>query len=804
MLTYAIESIYLDHAGSALCPKSLMDRFAADMTSNLFGNPHSASQSSQLSTARIEDIRLRVLDFFKADPAAFDVVFVANATAGIKLVMEAFRAYRHGFVYGYHQEGHTSLVGVRQCALASRCLDDADVDRWLLGIDSLVEEELDSPLQLFAYPAQSNLTGRRLPLSWVERIREMASGSPLGTYTLLDASSLVSTSPLDLSNASTAPDFTVLSFYKIFGFPDLGALIVRKESGKILKHREYFGGGTVDMVLCGKEQWHVPKAESIHESLEDGTLPFHSIIALDSAMDVHEELYESMDQIAKHTTYLAKKLYDGLSSLRHNNGETVCEMYSRGFQTSGCQTQGPIVAFNVRNIHGAWVSNIEFEKLASVRKFHVRTGSHCNPGGIASSLGLEPWEMRRNFSAGFKCSGETDIYFGKITGMIRASIGAMSTLSDVESFVSFVTEFYVEKDIPKSNFENTINSLENERDGLVVESLMIYPIKSCGGFKIPPDQEWEVRPEGLAWDREWCLVQRGTGQALSQKRHPKMVLIKPIIDFEAGILRIRYNGDRSISVPDEVSVPLSYNPTVYESAHDVKSSCSKVCGDAIIAQSYSDQTINDFFTRILDTPCVLTRFPAGGSGSTTRHTKAHMQKHQRSRKPTQPESTAIPGAFPDPPTPPDSDTESCKRPILLSNESPILALNRSSLDALNTEIERTGGKLPSASVFRANIILASPFSTLSNRPYSEDHWERLRIGHEEYQMLGSCRRCHMICIDQETGVKDEEPFVTLAKTRRFDSKIFFGSHMCHTPSVTGTKEHQRPTIKVGDKVSVLK
>jgi hypothetical protein len=38
----------------------------------------------------------------------------------------------------------------------------------------------------------------------------------------------------------------------------------------------------------------------------------------------------------------------------------------------------------------------------------------------------------------------------------------------------------------------------------------------------------------------------------------------------------------------------------------------------------------------------------------------------------------------------------------------------------------------------------------------------------------------MICINQETGEKDEEPFVTLAKTRRFDSKIFFGSHICHT------------------------
>jgi molybdenum cofactor sulfurtransferase len=40
-----------------------------------------------------------------------------------------------------------------------------------------------------------------------------------------------------------APDFTCLSMYKIFGFPDLGALVVRKDSGHILTLRKYFGGG---------------------------------------------------------------------------------------------------------------------------------------------------------------------------------------------------------------------------------------------------------------------------------------------------------------------------------------------------------------------------------------------------------------------------------------------------------------------------------------------------------------------------------------------------------------------------------
>jgi molybdenum cofactor sulfurtransferase len=765
------------------------------MMSNLYGNPHSASPSSQLSTNRIEDIRLKALRFFNADPDEFDLIFVPNATAGIKLVMEALRDCDGGFKYGYHRDAHTSLIGVRENATSSRCLVDAEVESWLSGKKDLVDEDASSKISLFGYPAQSNMDGRRLPLCWASRARE--GNSPTATtYTLLDASAFVSTTQLDLSNANQAPDFIVLSFYKIFGFPDLGALIIRKESGAILRERRYFGGGTVDMVLCVKEQWHVPKAQSLHESLEDGTLPFHNILALDAAISSHKQLYGTMDQISKHTAFLAQKLHDGLAALRHSNSEPVCLMHSHGFRSkSSSHMQGAIVAFNLKTSHGAWVSNTEFEKLAAVRKFHVRSGGLCNPGGVAACLSLEPWEMRRNFSSGFKCSGEADINHGKITGVIRASIGAMSITSDVEAFISFVEEFYCEKGAPLPHSPPSITGIHSH---ILVESLTIYPIKSCGGFQIPVGTDWEVRPEGLAWDREWCLIHRGTGQALSQKRHPRMALFRPMIDFEDGSLHVRYHGTLPPNLPEDVSIPLSENPAFYNSAESSKPVSSRVCGEAVVTRLCAKKETNKFFSEILGVPCILARFPAGGSGFSTRHSKAHMQKHQR---PTTSFVPDVPGTFPSLPTPPDSDSEVQKRPILLSNESPILAINKTSLDALNEEIIQNGGKPASASVFRANIVLV-PANPQRPRPYTEDHWTSLRIGGQDFQMLGSCRRCHMICVDQDTAEKNEEPFVTLAKTRRFDSKIFFGSHMCHIPSKGATREGQYPTIRVGDVVEV--
>ncbi|SPQ18230.1 3dbc00f9-fe5c-4635-b5dc-305979b4254a [Thermothielavioides terrestris] len=699
-------SVYLDHAGTTIYAKSLMERFARDMASNLFGNPHSASASSQRSTARIEDIRLRVLRFFNADPAEFDLVFVANATAGIKLVADALRA------------------------------------------------------------------------------------SPDG-------------------RADAAPDFTVLSFYKIFGFPDLGALLVRREAEDVFESRRYFGGGTVDMVVCLKEQWHAPKRQFLHERLEDGTLPIHNIIALDAALDVHKQLFGSMRDIAAHTSFLLRRLYRGLQSLRHGNGEPVCALYSAHADgTEMSAASGPVIAFNIRNSLGAWVSLTEVEKLAVLKGFHIRTGGVCNPGGIASALGLEPWEMKQNFSSGFRCGTENDIMAGKPTGVIRVSLGAMSTISDVDSFVNFVAEFY--RDVSPASRMSKPMPQPQSTPRLYVHSISIYPIKSCGSFQIPPDVDWEVRPEGLAWDREWCLVHQGTGQALNQKRHPKMALIRPRLDFERGELRVRFAGEVPAHLPQEVSIPLSKNPSLFHSPV-ARSRTSRVCGEEVEVRTYSLSEINGFFSDVLGVPCLLARFPPGGQGKSMRHSKAHLQKHQVSL-PHPSRGSLLPGSFP--PSPPDSDTERVvSRRILLSNESPILAITLPSVDALNQDIQAAqadSARKVSPAVFRANIVIGpDPGHPEGLPPYAEDSWSGVRIGRQQhgFEMLGACRRCHMVCIDQETAEKSEEPFVTLSKTRRFDGKVFFGVHMCYHNSVADqgggpglTAEAQFPTVRVGDVV----
>ena len=470
-LTY-LDVTYLDHAGTTLYARSLVDQVSRDLSSNLFGNPHSQSPSSLLSTHRIDDARTSTLRFFNADPGHFDLIFVQNATAAIKLVAEGLaehaRQQERSLWYGYHATAHTSLVGVRELATGgSHCfIDDDEVERWISVRKSISaghsEASTTKTINLFAYPGQSNLNGRRLPLSWSGHIRgEQEKGKEQETYVLLDASALVTTAQLDLSDHLKAPDYVALSTYKIFGYPDLGCLIVRKSCGKVLTQRRYFGGGTVDMVVNGQQRqdWHATKQDPLHEALEDGTPPFHSIVALSHAIGTHRNLYGSMACISSYTSQLVKTLFDGMTRIRYPNGTWLCQVYhDPRLSTYGDpMTQGPTIAFNIRRSDGSFIGKSYVEQLAISEGIHLRTGGVCNPGGIAAALELGPSELRENYEEGLRCGNGIDELNGKPTGIIRVSLGAMSNVKDVEKMLRFL-EGFTRQEKPPSVSEKVVYS----------------------------------------------------------------------------------------------------------------------------------------------------------------------------------------------------------------------------------------------------------------------------------------------------------------------------------------------------------
>ncbi|KAM4705057.1 molybdenum cofactor sulfurase [Rhinophrynus dorsalis] len=290
---------YLDNVATPLFPQSLLERFMSDLSENVYGNPHSQNLSSRLTHDTIEHVRYRILQHFNTTMEYYTIIFTAGSTSAIKLVAEAFpwtpgSSDNAGSHFCYLTDNHTSVIGIRGKTKKINVSAVPITPEEMLIFESLASEskyqhEIQSISHLFCYPAQSNFSGTKYPLSWISKVQSgkcLPSKTPGNWFVLLDTASYVSTSPLDL--AKYQPDFVTISFYKIFGFPTgLGALLVSNRMAHRLR-KYYFGGGTAAAYLSG-EDFYVPK-ESLTDRFEDGTVSFLDIIALKHGFDVLEKL----------------------------------------------------------------------------------------------------------------------------------------------------------------------------------------------------------------------------------------------------------------------------------------------------------------------------------------------------------------------------------------------------------------------------------------------------------------------------------------------------------------------------------
>ncbi|ORY80683.1 pyridoxal phosphate-dependent transferase, partial [Leucosporidium creatinivorum] len=746
------ETVYLDHAASAPAPPAAVQAFLGDISTTLYSNPHSRSPSSAQTGIAIDRIRSRVLaELFglsSENSKEWDVVFTAGATASLKLVGDGFR-WQEGARFRYLKQSHTSLVGIRGLALAGGAQVEAlEAEEMLKGW--LREEGRPN---LVAYPAQCNATGSRLGLELGRRIKRRSPDTAI----LLDAAAYLSTSVLDLGSIplEEAPDFVACSFYKIFGWPTgLGALVVKRFSAHLLND-PYFGGGTVQGLSTDAPFW-VSRRRSpgqnppVHERLEAGTLPFLDIISLGHALDTHLRLYHSHSLVSAHTSSLSRLASHQLSLLRHANGTPVVQQH----RFLSLEAPGSTIGFSLLDSAGLHVGHVHLERLATINGFQLRTGGLCNTGAWTSAMGLTDEDLLKLHEKGRACWDDEEFDdLHRPLGIARISFGASSQLSEVLAFIDFIRRFFTET-------EDAIMLSEPSRplvqSPIRLERLTVYPIKSCAGQSV---SSWEIAPTGLAYDREWMLVDSRTGSALSQKRWPRMVLIHPHIDLSRQTL--------TITAPEmhDLILPLTPPPTSCS-----PSSEAQLCGDTV-SVTHVSSTADEWFSTFLGTSCELHRFASSSSPDTpSRH-----------------------GQFDGPP-----------QPLLLSNESPFLLISSSSTRQLNEWIKSETHAPPiQAACFRANFQLSEGEGENAGgvEPFFEDRIDLIRIGGEFFQALGPCRRCLMVSIDQDTGLKTSEPFSTLARKRKSSKcRINFGTHLIWRKDLS---KSGKPVVREGDTAVIV-
>lgn len=422
--------VYLDYTGSALYPESLVRAHADALCGSVLGNPHSRNPTSRAATEMVESVRGRVLEFFDGDAGEYEVVFTSNATGSLKLVAEAF-GFAPGSRFVLTADNHNSTLGIREYARAR----GAEIRYVPLGADlriDSVRERLEGapsgPPHLFAFPAQSNFSGVKHPLSWIEE----AQG--LGYRVFVDAAAFVPTSRLRLREAR--PDFACISFYKMFGFPTgVGALLARKEALAELR-RPWFSGGTVRFASA------TPGVELLYSTgrgFEDGTLNFLGILAVRDGLDFLDSI--GVDRITDRVRTLTGKLLGAMTGVRHGDGSQVARIYG----PSDTHGRGGTVAFNVIDPGGRIWDFRVVDELAGAAGISLRTGFFCNPGAAETALSHREADIRRcldDFTPDdFNIQEYAECLGSDAGGAVRVSLGLPTNEADIERFIAFLHGF---------------------------------------------------------------------------------------------------------------------------------------------------------------------------------------------------------------------------------------------------------------------------------------------------------------------------------------------------------------------------
>lgn len=550
--------VYLDYAGSSLPSLTLLNNIhELSIKKQIMANPHSSGIAASRSMEMIEIVKKKVLQFFDAEPGplnytipckdygtsnknvsdyhpGYDVIFTSGATESLRIIGEYFQwndistcnktmDKNRKSLFVYPQSVHTSVIGIRELALAKGAsfmcetntnIFGANIDtfrRWECCSDGCTSNQNsnvkcnkeDIVNNLLVLPLECNFGGMRFDnaktiIELSRKETDDPNSSCYKWYTMLDIAKAACTQSIHLREID--PDFACVSFYKIFGEPTgLGALLVKRSSKHVItsrltetvsledkKTRHYFGGGAVDVVLPGTD--FVSPRSNI-SSLTHGTINFRGIMSLIPCFDEIQS-FGGMKKISSHTRCLALEAVKRLDALRHENDKKAIVIYGTwpNYNKNSSsfipldQLPGPTIAFNVIRHDGSFVGYNEVSKLAALYKtpIQLRTGCFCNTGACQEALGLNDEMVKQNYlEGGHICGDEIDIINNKPTGAVRVSFGKDSIWEDLDSLIEFLeSSFCSNSCMRKGHIEPLLSPRSTD---VLLSEIYVYPIKSCSG-----------------------------------------------------------------------------------------------------------------------------------------------------------------------------------------------------------------------------------------------------------------------------------------------------------------------------------
>jgi len=283
-----------------------------------------------------------------------------------------------------------------------------------------------------------------------------------------------------------------------------------------------------------------------------------------------------------------------------------------------------------------------------------------------------------------------------------------------------------------------------------VKSLHVYPLKGAAGFS---PQSWSVDERGLRHDRRFMLVDE-TGNFISQRTCAKLALVRA--EIISNVIRISYPACTAEMAGPAASALRAQDMAQRKSLEipleillEIPLEIADFASTATPHNSIRVQVWDDF----LEVPALWPEADAAISGFLGQACRLVYMPDNTTRL------TSMTRGEP-------------RRNLSFADAAPLLLTSETSLEDLNTRLQKAGSAEIPMDRFRANIVIRG--AALAE----DDHWSALRINNAHFRASNSCKRCKVITIDQATGeFVSRDPILTLATYRGDGKSVTFGQHM---------------------------
>jgi uncharacterized protein YcbX len=282
--------------------------------------------------------------------------------------------------------------------------------------------------------------------------------------------------------------------------------------------------------------------------------------------------------------------------------------------------------------------------------------------------------------------------------------------------------------------------------------VLVYPLKGAAGFDL---QDTALDRFGIPGDRRWMLA-KPDGGFISQRTHPRLSLIRTapggvgdgpgkgtVGSENAGSVESRSGIQEGFRF--SVEAP-GMGPFQLIQAPSDKWVRVNVHRDTFAAQAGHDEA-DRWFSEFLGEACQLVFMP----GEVERPVDPEYAPGHR---------VGLADGY----------------PLHLTSEESLAEMNRVLPE--KTDVVR----------YRPNLVVSG------GAPWEEDEWRVLETGGLRLELVKPCARCAVVTVDQDTGVRGQEPLLSLRGFRTWNGKIFFGQNAVF--SGTGR-------FRVGEDVRIL-